>query len=1131
MKASSSLQSRRSGLRLLSSARALPTVLALAALAVTTRSLAQAPTFNTVIMTQTGSAPWQQPRPAAVGDFNGDGKLDALIVDGTPALRFMRGNGNGTFARTDIGVASITTGNAVDLHPNLVPYLPNNVDGYVLIKAADVNGDGRLDAICVTTTHINWGPYSFVTVMINTGNDAGGTPQFAATHYYLGFYDVRSLTAGDLTGDGKAEFIVGSAYAGLYVYRNNGSGTFTRSQVTSLLPNAGGPAVGIGVIADMNGDGKADFVVTSGQANATDLFLGNGDGTLQAPVIVSPAATTIEVADLNNDGKKDLIEGLADGSVAVYLGNGNGTFGSPTSFPNGTSSWVSGFFVSDVNGDGKLDVAASLYSAGKVAILTGNGDGTLGAANLYSGIPNASDVTLADFTGDGKPEIASVSAGGYGGQNFGVFTNTTVFAPPLPTQTLTILGGSGSVGAVAANVEYYNSTTGNWQPAFLSGGHPWGFVNGTNSWINYKVNNSSDAGAGPTTNQTRWYLYRVRFTVPADAQEPKMTFSLKADNFAQVAINGVTAGGSAQYINYTNMNNVVVGAADQVNVDAVFSQNVHPGENTITLNIGDWGGLNGFNFRIDLSMKSSQPLEIVPVNSDITAPVITGPGNLTREATGPTGAAVTFTATAVDDKDGPVAVVAIPASGSTFPLGSTTVDLGASDAAGNVAHLTFSVTVRDTTPPVITAPSSITAEATSSAGAAVSFAATAADLVSGSVSVTAAPASGSTFPIGTSTASLSATDAAGNTANTTIIVKVQDTIAPALTAPANQTLEATSAAGAAATFSATATDAVGVTSLTYSAASGSTFPLGTTTVTVTAKDAAGNTSTGSFTITVKDTTAPALTVPASIVAEATSASGAAVSYPAASATDAVGVTSLTYSAASGSTFPLGTTTVTVTAKDAAGNTSTGSFTITVKDTTAPALTVPANIVAEATSASGAAVSYPTATATDAVGVTSLTYSAASGSTFALGATTVTVTAKDAAGNTSTGSFTITVRDTTAPTLTSVTPSTGTLWPPNHQMVPITLTAISTDLVGVAGYVVTAISSEPDNGLGDGDTANDIQITGSGTLAPVVNLRAERAGNGNGRTYTITVQAKDAAGNLSAPKTTTVFVPKSQGGKK
>jgi hypothetical protein len=114
-------------------------------------------------------------------------------------------------------------------------------------------------------------------------------------------------------------------------------------------------------------------------------------------------------------------------------------------------------------------------------------------------------------------------------------------------------------------------------------------------------------------------------------------------------------------------------------------------------------------------------------------------------------------------------------------------------------------------------------------------------------------------------------------------------------------------------------------------------------------------------------------------------------------------------------------------------------------------------------------------------------------------------------------------DTTPPTFTSLTPSTATLWPPNHQMVPITLTAVTEDNMGVVSTkVISVTSSEPDNGLGDGDTAGDFEITGDLT----VNLRAERSGKGTGRTYTITAEAADAAGNKTQ-KTTTVFVPKSQ----
>jgi hypothetical protein len=124
------------------------------------------------------------------------------------------------------------------------------------------------------------------------------------------------------------------------------------------------------------------------------------------------------------------------------------------------------------------------------------------------------------------------------------------------------------------------------------------------------------------------------------------------------------------------------------------------------------------------------------------------------------------------------------------------------------------------------------------------------------------------------------------------------------------------------------------------------------------------------------------------------------------------------------------------------------------------------------------------------------------------------------------SFEVAPPDTTPPIFTSLTPTTATLWPPNHQMVRITLTALIRDLVGVvSAKIISATSSEADDGLGDGDTANDIQITGDLTLS----LRAERSGKGSGRTYTITVEAADAAGNTTQ-KDITVSVPKSKGKK-
>jgi HYR domain len=158
---------------------------------------------------------------------------------------------------------------------------------------------------------------------------------------------------------------------------------------------------------------------------------------------------------------------------------------------------------------------------------------------------------------------------------------------------------------------------------------------------------------------------------------------------------------------------------------------------------------------------------------------------------------------------------------------------------------------------VVTVPAPITAEATSASGAVVSFTATAVDSVSGSLATSCTPASGTTFAIGTTTVACRATDTANNTGTASFTVTVRDTTAPSLTVPANITAT-TSGTTAAVTYSVTATDLVGVTALTCSGVSGvsttgGTFPLGTSTVNCTAKDAANNSTSKSFTVTVNNT--------------------------------------------------------------------------------------------------------------------------------------------------------------------------------------------------------------------------------------------------------------------------------------
>src|SRR5258707_2593424 len=252
--------------------------------------------------------------------------------------------------------------------------------------------------------------------------------------------------------------------------------------------------------------------------------------------------------------------------------------------------------------------------------------------------------------------------------------------------------------------------------------------------------------------------------------------------------------------------------------------------------------------------------DVFTLRPDNTAPVISAScSNLKKEATGPDGAVVTFAATATDDLDGSVPVTFDPPSGSLFALGGTPIVGTARDFMGNTATVNCEVIVVDTTPPTLTLSGNLIVEATSSAGAAVTFAASAHDIVSGNVDVGLSHQSGSIFPLGVTVVTATAQDDFDNVATGSFTVTVVDTTPPTIHVPVPITVEATSAAGAAVTFVASATDVVsGSVPVSYSINPGSTFPLGATIVTATATDAAGNTATGTFMVTVVDSTAPVI---------------------------------------------------------------------------------------------------------------------------------------------------------------------------------------------------------------------------------------------------------------------------------
>jgi hypothetical protein len=220
--------------------------------------------------------------------------------------------------------------------------------------------------------------------------------------------------------------------------------------------------------------------------------------------------------------------------------------------------------------------------------------------------------------------------------------------------------------------------------------------------------------------------------------------------------------------------------------------------------------------------------------------------------------------------------------------------------------------------------------------------------------------------------------------------------------------------------------------------------------------------------------------------------------------------------ASGSVFALSATTVTCSTADLHGNAASASFTVLVtpKNPKPPKVTAPKNIRVEATSPAGAIVTF-VATATDPFdGTLVVTCSPASGSMFPIGATLVTCSATNSSGLTDTDTAIITVRDTTDPTIVSLTPSLPVL-PITDVTVPVSIAAVATDIVDAAPVCrITAVAA------GGSDLNNDGVIDWTITGALTLDVQAVARKNKD-RTYTITVRCTDASGNASKDKTAVV----------
>ena len=669
--------------------------------------------------------------------FTGTGGLDArvsqYVVIGSATITTVNGNINIEANQQ----ATPTSGNfiGIDATPGA---LSCTGTGNIILKGKGGNAGGASLQCGVRLGYIGQGGCSVVTAtgsitLIGQGGASSG--QFyhrgVVVQGYSPYYASVTTSGGDIniTGTGGGDGVNnGTLHIGVDL-----EGTST----ARLALTAGGSGninlTGTGGNTRNTGTGGANGYTSSYGVFNNGLIQAGGNINITAVGGNGPAGFQFDNVGAYLSGTVKSTGGGV--SITGAEGGGSSTAQPPTGIISGTTqSGPSGnvsFFANSIKLNGGVAAGANIFT---ITQLTNGVPINLGDTTDPIGGP----LTLSDA------ELDRVTCGKLiiGDTNSGVITvNAAISRPASTIMYLT------SRGNIAINTNGIDTLGGNLSLNL-----------GTNSFSAAATNIDVSMSSSGTLSFTNGAKFAVGLNSATSYDTLNLVGKIDLTGVTLAFTGAYTPGSSDSFMIVTN------DAADAVT-------------GTFTgLPEGATVSVNGVNKKITYVGGSGNDVVLYSPNNPPTVNVPASP--VVAEAASASGTVVNFSVTANDLEDGALTPVVTPASGSTFSLGTNTVTAKATDSGGLSVTNTFSVIVRDTTAPMISVPANMNVGTLNLSGATVNFSVSANDLVDGSVAANATPASGSLFPVGTNTVTVTATDAHGNSATNSFLVIVS--LPPAL---------------------------------------------------------------------------------------------------------------------------------------------------------------------------------------------------------------------------------------------------------------------------------------------------------------------------------------------------------------